>query len=126
MTGVQTCALPIYDPALTSDDYTQAINDHNDVLRHVVSEKADIDQRTTALEAAIAKLMQTLPAETREQLSGGGVNGQSNGVGLGGVGDQGMQWGGEFGGPMADAELEKLLAQYGAVLLSFSTLGARS
>lgn len=96
------------------------MQDHSQVMRDVVNEKADIDQRTTALEAAIAKLMQALPEETRDALSGSegleslGINSQgvsgagaSNGVAEMG---EGMQWG---AGGDDGLDLDNFLSQYG-------------
>jgi hypothetical protein len=115
-----------------SDDFASAISDHSQVIRDVVSEKADIDQRTTALEAAIAKLMQALPEETREALSSKGTDGQgsvspgiggaqANGIGsAGGVGmmsPQGMQW---ATGDDGQLDLDKFLDQYGELSFSFA------
>lgn len=119
------------EPSDVSENFTRAIEDHNQALRDVAAEKADIDRRQTQLELAIANLMQALPAETREQLLsatgagaggdaqmlGGGAGGGGGGAGgVQGDGGAGMQWPTtEFGGQgMADADLEKLLAQYGS------------
>ncbi|ORY80672.1 hypothetical protein BCR35DRAFT_291172 [Leucosporidium creatinivorum] len=115
----------LFSPSDFSEDYRSAIQDHSQVMNDVVNEKADIDKRTTALEAAIAKLMQTLPEETREALSSaGGVEGQTlESLGLGadfgagasparpaGTTAEGMQWG--AGGVDNDIDLDQFLAQY--------------
>ena len=122
-----TSSNALFSPADFSDDYRSAIQDHSQVMNDVVNEKADIDKRTTALEAAIAKLMQTLPEETREALSSaGGVEGQTlESLGLGadfgqgvspsrpaaGESTDGMQWGAQ--GIDNDIDLDQFLAQYG-------------
>lgn len=125
----------LFSPADFSEDYRSAIQDHSQVMNDVVSEKADIDKRTTALEAAIAKLMQTLPEETREALSSaGGVEGQTlESLGLGadfgagasparppaGTTPEGMQWGAS--GVDNDIDLDQFLAQYGELSSAFAT-----
>lgn len=66
--------LPSLPPSSTlPEDYTQSINDHAEVLQDVQNEKADLDERTSALENAIEKLMNGLPVETRDALSGPGA-----------------------------------------------------
>lgn len=126
--GISTASSnALFSPSDFSDDYRTAIQDHSQVMNDVVNEKADIDKRTTALEAAIAKLMQTLPEETREALSSaGGVEGQTlESLGLGadfgqgvsparpaaGGSTDGMQWGTQ--GIDNDLDLDQFLAQYG-------------
>lgn len=103
-------------PVAVPEDYSQAIHDHAEVLQEVQNEKADIDGRTTALEVAIAKLMQGLPVETRDALGSGGdaalggVGGsQGTGAGLG----EGLDWDPAVGGaPTSDIDLDNFLAQY--------------
>lgn len=73
-----------------------------------------IDAKTTEIETAIAKLLQTLPPETRAQLN---ENGQLNASGFGfdseGTGDgQGMRWGDEN-------QEGDFLSQYGKFFLLF-------
>lgn len=93
-------------------DYSVALQENNEILREAMTEKTVIDAKTTEIETAIAKLLQTLPPETRAQLN---QNGQLNASGFGfenesvsgSAGDgQGMRWG--------DENLEgDFLSQYG-------------
>jgi len=110
------------------------LNMSNQLLQNVTQEKIDIDARTSALESAIAKLMQSLPEGTRETLQAGGQPAFASAIGAGamspgaltpglsglaglatpgpsGGAAEGMQWPQQFGGP-EDVDLEKFLAQY--------------
>ncbi|KDE05811.1 hypothetical protein MVLG_03900 [Microbotryum lychnidis-dioicae p1A1 Lamole] len=87
-----------------SPDYRSAIRDSTQAIQDVTNEKADIDARTSALEAAIARLMQNLPEETRDQLS------QQTGQGLDELSTSGP--GAWSSGANGDLDLDKFLAQY--------------
>lgn len=58
-----TSSAPTLSPTFAS---AFAENDH--ALKSVLNEKADIDQRTAALESQISKLLQHLPEDAREQV----------------------------------------------------------
>lgn len=103
------------------------LNLSNQLLQNVAQEKIDIDARTSALEAAIAKLMQNLPEGTRETLQAGGqvgplspgplTPGLSGLAGLATPGpsgtSEGMQWPTQgLGAGPDDVDLDKFLAQY--------------
>ncbi|BGO94937.1 hypothetical protein NBRC10512_000616 [Rhodotorula toruloides] len=51
-----------------SPSFASAFAENNDALTSVLSEKANIDQRTAALESQISKLLQHLPEDAREQV----------------------------------------------------------
>ncbi|BGP27101.1 Heat shock transcription factor [Rhodotorula toruloides] len=51
-----------------SPTFASAFAENNDALSSVLSEKADIDQRTAVLESQISKLLQHLPEDAREQV----------------------------------------------------------
>ncbi|KAK4701164.1 hypothetical protein P7C70_g5077, partial [Phenoliferia sp. Uapishka_3] len=107
---------PASDALTTS--YNQQLTEQTGQLEEMLSDKADIDQRTTALESAIAKLMQALPKETRDQLgAGGGAAGGNQGMGGMASGFDGANGTGDGQGwdpsqALSDADLENLLAQY--------------
>lgn len=115
-------ALPT-NPSTLPEDYTQSITDHAEVLQEVQNEKADIDERTSALENAIEKLMNGLPVETRDALSAptpssataGGV-GEVAGGEMGGGLDWGAMSAGAGGdiavGSTGEMDLDSFLAQY--------------
>ncbi|SCV72634.1 BQ2448_4171 [Microbotryum intermedium] len=94
----------LFSPSDFSPDYRSAIRDSTQAIQDVTNEKADIDARTSALEAAIARLMQNLPEETREQLS------QQTGQGLDELSTSGN--GSWSSGANGDLDLDKFLAQY--------------
>lgn len=118
-----TGGLAPFGAGAEEEDFNQALMENNEVLRDVTLEKADIDQRTSALEEAIKKLMSTLPDETRNQLESGDTtagsglgnefgfgNGDTNDNNAAG-GNSGMDW----------ANNDDFLAQYCKYSLSFVT-----
>jgi hypothetical protein len=108
--------LPSLSPASNAritEDYSQSILDHNSILQEVTSEKADLDERTSQLEKAIAKLMDGLPVETRDALSeAGGMDIGTEPSEYGNALASGSEsWVGK--NVMGDAELDTFLSQYG-------------
>lgn len=59
-------------------NFETAFAENNDVLSSVLTEKADLDQRTAALENQIAKLLDHLPDDAREQVENEAANGDSS------------------------------------------------
>lgn len=59
-------------------NFETAFAENNDVLSSVLTEKADIDQRTAALENQIAKLLDHLPDDAREQVENEAANGDNS------------------------------------------------
>lgn len=105
-------------------NYVQQLDDQTSQLRDMMGEKADIDQRTTVLESAIARLMQGLPQETRDQFAGPSAGVDATGPPMspglfGGVGADGGIGGWDPNQSLSDADLEKFLAQYGAPITVF-------
>ncbi|KAI5478632.1 heat shock transcription factor [Pseudohyphozyma bogoriensis] len=91
-----------------SADYAQALNSNKEQMDSIAREKEKIDQRTTAVEEAVAKLMAALPPDAREQMMAS-TAGQEAGLG----GDPSM-WGDgtDTGTGAMDEDLEKMLAMY--------------
>lgn len=58
--------------------FESALAENNDVLSSVLSEKADLDERTAALENQITKLLDNLPEDAREQVENEAANGESS------------------------------------------------
>ncbi|GAA5992190.1 hypothetical protein JCM10908_001811 [Rhodotorula pacifica] len=59
-------------------NFETAFAENNDVLSSVLSEKADIDQRTAALENQITRLLDNLPDDAREQVENEAANGENS------------------------------------------------
>lgn len=111
------------DPSLAAllptlnDDYSQSIQDHNMMIQEVGQEKKDLDERTSHLEQAIARLMDGLPVETRAALSNGT---DPNTLALAGnFGDSSDPWDKNV---MGEDELDTFLAQYGTSSSSHSRI----
>lgn len=58
--------------------FESALAENNDVLSSVLSEKADIDHRTAALENQITKLLDNLPDDAREQVENEAAHGENS------------------------------------------------
>ncbi|GAA5942133.1 heat shock factor family protein [Sporobolomyces koalae] len=112
--GSSITALPSngYLPAL-SPTFVSSMNDHDEVMRSVINEKQDIDRRTTELEDQISKLLQTLPAETRDQVleNDGLPLGTASGLGTTVEEKGGFDWG-NAAGENGELDLDKLLEQF--------------
>ncbi|KAL8278580.1 hypothetical protein RQP46_009072 [Phenoliferia psychrophenolica] len=88
--------------------FGQQLAAQTDELEDKLSEKADIDQRTSALESAIAKLMQALPAESMDRLSVSGPPLEPGGAPFAPL--DGAPW--DPNQTLSDADLEALMAQF--------------
>ncbi|BGP42876.1 Heat shock transcription factor [Rhodotorula kratochvilovae] len=115
-------APPSAAPGAMSPTFANALAENNSAVASLLSEKADIDSRTSALEAQIARLMETLPSDAREQVEGGGGGGA---LGLpatlpelptpgAGAGEQGFDWSG-FAMDDGGIDFDKMLAQFSEI-----------
>jgi hypothetical protein len=77
--GMTSAPISASTAALPSPvNFETAFAENNDVLSSVLTEKADIDQRTAALENQIAKLLDHLPDDAREQVENEAANGDNS------------------------------------------------
>ncbi|GJN93111.1 hypothetical protein Rhopal_006156-T1 [Rhodotorula paludigena] len=118
---------PIPTSAAISPSFETALAQSNSALSSVLSEKADIDQRTAALEDQIARLMKNLPDDAREQVenapraggagAGAGAGGATDAQGTGAADDgtaNGFDWSAytmDDGG----IDFDKMLAQFSEI-----------
>ncbi|TKA53537.1 hypothetical protein B0A53_03828 [Rhodotorula sp. CCFEE 5036] len=77
--GMTSAPISASTAALPSPvNFETAFAENNDVLSSVLTEKADIDQRTAALENQIARLLDHLPDDAREQVENEAANGDNS------------------------------------------------
>ncbi|GAA5836935.1 hypothetical protein JCM9279_007706 [Rhodotorula babjevae] len=121
-------------PGAMSPSVASALAHNHSAVATLLSEKADIDQRTSALEAQIARLMENLPDDAREQVEndqplqvgvGAGLGqgqgadlgvgaGAGEGEGGGGDGAGGMDWS-KFTMDDGGIDFDKMLAQFSEI-----------
>ncbi|TNY23910.1 transcription factor Hsf1 [Rhodotorula diobovata] len=114
-TSSTSSSAPAMSPSVAS-----ALAQNNSAVATLLSEKADIDSRTSALEAQIARLMENLPDDAREQVENdqplgvGGAAGDGAAGGTEGDGQGGMDWS-KFALDDGGIDFDKMLAQFSEI-----------
>lgn len=113
-TALTTAAAAMPSPI----SFESALAENNDVLSSVLSEKADIDQRTAALENQITKLLDNLPDDAREQVENEAANGESSNW-------AGIDWD-NYTNDDGGVDFDKMLAQLSEICGSGFRVSART
>ncbi|GAA6049949.1 hypothetical protein JCM3770_007064 [Rhodotorula araucariae] len=102
-------------PGAMSPSFASALAENNSAVANLLSEKADIDSRTAALEAQIARLMENLPDDAREQVENAQLPAVLPDLPTPGTDAHGSDWSG-FAMDDGGIDFDKMLAQFSEIV----------